>query len=386
MNDGVVLSVNGGSSSLKLALFEVAPGREELLARGTAERSSRGAYQLVMGERAATAESQPDALRLFAQLAGEARLPAPSAIGHRLVHGGREFQHATALDEQALERIRALIPLAPLHLPLEIELIETAGAVYPDATQWGCFDTAFHRAMPELAQRLPLPRELHDRGVQRYGFHGLSYAYVLQALGEQARGRLVIAHLGGGSSLAAVRDSCPIDTTMGLTPSGGLMMAARSGDLDPGVLVHLLRHEGYDAEGLDRLINHESGLAGVSGKAGDMRALLSLAPTIPAAEQAVEMYCRIAQKQIAAMAASLGGIDQLVFTAGIGENSPEVRARICSGLGFLGLHLDPERNARNAAVISPAPYYRTVRVVPTDEERMVARLTAEQCGEQPGSG
>ncbi len=314
-------------------------------------------------------------LRGYADLAQSAGLPLPDAVGHRLVHGGADFSGPVVLDDDAISRLRALTPLAPLHLPLEIGLIETAREVFPDTAQVGCFDTAFHQGMPTRARMLPLARPLWEKGVRRYGFHGLSYEYVLAALGGEAYGRIVIAHLGAGASLAAVKDGRPADTTMGMTPTGGLMMGQRCGDIDPGALIHLLRQEGYDAVGLDRLVNHESGLAGVSGLGSEMRTLLRLAPNEPTAEEAVELYCHIARKHIAAMTASLGGIDQLVFTAGIGERSPEIRARICRGLEFLGLEIDPELNERNAPVISPAPHFRKVRVVETNEELMVARQT-----------
>ncbi len=371
----VVLAVNGGSSSLKLALFEISEGEPRALARGSAERDERGRYRLRLGEEAAEAESQPEAMRCYSGMAEARGLPRPAAVGHRVVHGGPKFPGPALVDDKVLADLRELIPLAPLHLPLEIELVEAAREIFPQAAQVVCFDTAFHRAMPALSRRLPLPRRLQARGVERYGFHGLSYEYVLSALDEEAAGRLVIAHLGAGSSLAAVRDGRPVDTTMGMTPAGGLMMAARCGDLDPGVLLHLLRHEGYDAASVDRLVNKESGLFGVSGLDGDMRRLLELAPEHPEAEEAIGLYCHVARKHIAAMAASLGGLDQLIFTAGIGEHAAEVRRRICAGLEFLGLEIDPARNEGHEPVISADSSRATVRVVPTNEEVMVARQT-----------
>jgi len=378
-----VLAVNGGSSSLKLALFEITQGEPRALARGSAERNESGRYRLRLGEESAEADSQPEALRRYAEMAAARGLPGPAAVGHRVVHGGPKFAGPALVDDEVLAELRELIPLAPLHLPLEIELIEAAREVFPKAAQVVCFDTAFHRAMPALSRRLPLPRGLQARGVERYGFHGLSYEYVLAALGAEAAGRVVVAHLGAGSSLAAVRDGRPVDTTMGMTPAGGLMMAARCGDLDPGVLLHLLRNEGYDADSLDRLVNKESGLAGVSGLGGDMRRLLELAPREPAAEGAVELYCHVARKHIAAMAASLGGLDQLVFTAGIGEHAAEVRRRICAGLGFLGIEIDPARNEGHEPVISADSSRAAVRVVPTNEEVMVARQTQRLIAGEP---
>jgi acetate kinase len=229
--------------------------------------------------------------------------------------------------------------------------------------------------MPAVAQRLPLPRELHAKGIQRYGFHGLSYEYVVNTLGPATLGRAVIAHLGNGASLAAVRDGLPVDTTMGFTPTGGLMMGTRSGDLDPGVLVHLLAHEGFDAGAIERLVDHESGLLGVSGTTSDMKALLETRATDPRAADAVELFCYVLRKHIGAFAAVLGGLDTLVFTGGIGERATPVREETCGGLGHLGIQIDRGRNARHDPVISTPKSACTVRVVRTEEDLMIARHT-----------
>jgi acetate kinase len=373
-----ILCVNGGSSSLKVALYE-AGGEERRLAWGRSRNIGQAGAELEWNGAAAgglDGAGHSGALRRFSGLLAESGLPAPSAIGHRIVHGGEAFDGPRALTPEVAAELEMLIPLAPLHLPIEIALLEACSELWLGAPQVLCFDTAFHRRMPEVAQRLPLPRRLAAEGVRRYGFHGISYEYVLEALGAEARGRVILAHLGAGASLAAVLDGRPIDTTMGLTPAGGLMMATRSGDLDPGVVVHLLREKGYDAATIDRLVNEESGLLGVSGQSADMATLLRAAASDPHARESVESFCYIARKHIGAMAAALGGVDMLVFTAGIGENAPEVRARICDDLGYLGIVLDDEANRRNASRIDAANARCGVRVVPTNEELHIARRTA----------
>ena len=302
-------------------------------------------------------------------------LPRPDAAGHRVVHGGAASSEPRTVDTVLLQELRKLIPFAPLHMPSAIYAIEAVAARFPGIPQVLCFDTAFHRAMPEVAQRYPLPRHFWEEGVRRYGFHGLSFEYILTALGPEAQGRVVIAHLGNGASLAAVRNGRPMDTTMGFTPSGGLMMGTRTGDLDPGVLIHLMNEKGYDAGELDLLINTESGLLGVSGLSADMRTLTEQRQREPHAAEAVEMFCYSVRKQIGAMAAVLGGLDMLVFTGGIGEHSAAVRWETCAGLEYLGIVLDPCRNAENASTISAAESACVVRVIPTNEDLMIARHT-----------
>ena len=253
--------------------------------------------------------------------------------------------------------------------------MEAVTARFPALPQVACFDTAFHHRMPELARRLPLPRTLWDAGIRRYGFHGLSYEYIVWRLGPAARGRTIIAHLGNGASMAAVRDGMPVDTTMGLTPAGGFMMGTRSGDLDPGIAIYLLRGKGYDADRLERLVNNESGLLGVSESSPDMKTLLELREKEPAAAQAVSMFCYQLRKSIGAFAAALGGLDLLVFTGGIGERAAPVRWEACQGLEHLGLQLDPERNTAHADTVSRPDSRCMVRVIPTDEDLMIARHT-----------
>jgi acetate kinase len=279
-----------------------------------------------------------------------------------------------------LATLRRVTPFAPLHLPAEIAAIEAIAERLPDVPQVVCFDTAFHRAMPDVARRLPLPRGAFDEGIRRYGFHGLSYEYVLEQVGGASAGRLVMAHLGNGASLAAVHDGKPVDTTMGLTPTGGLMMGTRTGDLDPGALVHWMRAHHADVDALAHLVDHESGLLGVSGTTSDMQQLLDARDESAEAAEAVALFCWTARKHVGAMAAALCGLDTLVFTGGIGEHAAPIRAEICAGLGHLGVEIDPARNAAHGAAIGVPGRPCTVRIVPTDEDRMIARHTRDVLG------
>jgi len=271
--------------------------------------------------------------------------------------------------------LRRLVAFAPLHLPSQLQGIEAVAAHFPGLPQVACFDTAFHRRMPEVAQRFPLPRSLWDEGVRRYGFHGLSYEYIVEKLGSAAHGRTIIAHLGNGASLVAVRDGQPVDTTMGFTPTGGFLMGTRSGDLDPGILLYLMNEKRYDARQLEQLVNHEAGLLGVSGTSSDMKTLLEKRDGDSNAAQAVEMFCYYLRKHIGALTAVLGGLDALVFTGGIGERAAPVRWEVCRGLEYLGIHLDPERNALHADPINTPHSLCTVRVIPTNEDLIIARHT-----------
>lgn len=378
-----VLCLNGGSSSLKLALWEVGSGERALL-RGAVEGIGRARTRLwlrapggeAIAERALSADDHASAARALLEALAAHEGGALDAIGHRIVHGGPDHLAPTRVDEALLAALRAATPFAPLHLPAELATLEAATALHARTPQVVCFDTTFHRTMPAVARRLPLPRALWDRGVRRYGFHGLSYESIVDALGAARAGRLIVAHLGSGASLCALRDGVSCETTMGFTPTGGLMMATRSGDLDPGVLVHLMRADGLDADGLEALVARESGLRGVSGTSADMQALLEARGHDPAADEAVAMFCYGVRRQVGALAAALGGLDGLVFTGGIGQHAAAVRAEICAPLGHLGIALDPAANAAPAPVVSAASSRCVVRVVPTDEERMIARHTA----------
>ena len=373
-----ILCLNTGSSSLKFALFAAGAGEDERL-RGAvtglgAERPRLRLWDAggrLQREAAVDARAAVDAVPLVLEAVAAY---TPAAVGHRLVHGGPDHVAPARLDAALLAALRRASLLAPLHLPAQLAVVEAVAARRPELPQVACFDTAFHSRLPAVARRLPLPRSLDDEGVRRYGFHGLSYEYVVEAVGQGA-GRLVIAHLGSGASLAAVRDGAPVDTTMSLTPSGGIMMGTRSGDLDPGVLVYLLRTRGWDADAVERFVNQEAGLLGVSGRSADMEALLAARDTDAAAAEAVAVFCWQARKAVGALAAALGGLDTLVFTGGIGEHAAPVRAGICDGLAHLGIRLDAAKNAADAPVISVLDVPCTVRVVPTDEDRMIARHT-----------
>jgi acetate kinase len=300
-----------------------------------------------------------------------------AGVGHRVVNGMQRSAPAWVTPE-LLQELHRISPYDPEHLPSEIALIEAFSRRYPQLPQLACFDTAFHQGMPRLAKLLPLPRRLEAQGVQRYGFHGLSYAYLIEELlrmGEPAanKGRAILLHLGNGASLAAVRQGQCIDTSMGFTPASGMMMSTRSGDIDPALACFLAGTEAMSAEQFQHMVNHQSGLLGVSGLSPDMRDLLAAEAHDPAAAEAVALFCYQARKWIGAYAAVLGGVDALVFTGGIGENAAEVRLRICAGLGFLGIELDEARNQQAAGVISSDASRVSVRIVRTDEEVMIAR-------------
>ncbi|MEO2089475.1 MAG: acetate/propionate family kinase [Gemmataceae bacterium] len=392
---GRVLTLNGGSSSIKFALFDAENPLRRTLA-GAVERIGFADAFLRAGgpdrpdERRSLPASDPAqaAIGLVDWLGGLGELDRVAAIGHRVVHGGPKHFDPQFVVPELLADLRAAVPLDPAHLPAEIRLIEAMARRLPGVPQVACFDTAFHRDLPTPARLLPIPRRYAAAGVRRYGFHGLSYAYLLEELerraGTQAaRGRVVLAHLGSGASMAAVRGGRCIDTTMGLTPAGGLVMGTRTGDLDPGVLVHLLRTEKLSADDLDRLVNRESGLLGVSETSSDLRDLLGRQETDPRAAEAVELFCYQARKWVGALAAALGGLDALVFAGGVGENAAEVRTRVCDGLGFFGVRLDADRNAVGAGLISADGCPCAVWVIPTDEELMIARTVLKVLESSP---
>jgi len=383
-----ILTINCGSSTLKFELFE-ASDEERSIARGVVDRiGGRGSAELTSesGERAlrsvAAADHGEAALRAIRLLDSSGLLGALQAVGHRVVHGGERFSGPVLLDAGAEEAIEELAELAPLHngpaLSATRAIREALGPRIPHVV---CFDTAFHSRMPRVARLFALPRHLADEGVLRYGFHGLSYEYVmgeLRALDpEAASGRILIAHLGNGASMVAVRSGVGVDTTMGFTPVGGLVMGTRSGDLDPGVLLYLLDEKELSPPQLGELINRGAGLLGVSETTADMRDLLGREADDSRAAEAISLFCYQAKKFLGALAAALGGLDTLVFTGGIGEHAATVRWRICEGLEFLGIRLDPDRNAEPASIVSQDGTPVTVRVIPTDENLMIARHTRE---------
>jgi acetate kinase len=385
-SDGhMILCLNSGSSSLKFALYQLRGPDERRLAQGAVERIGlTDGHLWIQGaddddkDLADERRDFPDhtaAVEAMFTVAARIGFPTPVAVGHRVVHGGPQHTAPARVGAPLLAELRRLVPFAPLHLPSAIQGIEAVASRFPDLPQVACFDTAFHHRMPEVAQRFPLPRDLWHEGVRRYGFHGLSYEYIVATLGAAAQGRLLIAHLGNGASLAAVHNGQPRDTSMGFTPTGGVMMGTRSGDLDPGVLIHLMHGKGYDAGQLEELVNHQAGLLGVSGLSPDMKTLLDQRQHEPHAAQAVELFCYQLRKYIGALTAMLGGLDTLVFTGGIGEHAAPVRWETCQGLAYLGIALDPQRNAAPAEVISTPQSTCTVRVIPTHEDLMIARHT-----------
>jgi acetate kinase len=389
-----VLALNGGSSSLKFAAFSIGDGEGEPreLARGAVERIGSADAVLRVGAAGTTPREEHcragdlgTALpRVLDALTGLGiRL---DAAGHRIVHGGPKHLQPTRVDNSLITSLREAIPFAPLHLPGELALIEAVGRERPALPQVACFDTAFHARMPEIAKRLPLPSWLWDSGVHRYGFHGLSYESIVRTLGSLVSGRVIVAHLGNGASMVALRDGEPLETTMGFTPSAGLVMGTRPGDLDPGVVVYLSRDRGMDASALEDLISRHSGLLALSESTSDMQSLLAARASDHRAELAVAMFCYSARKWIGALSAVLGGLDTLVFTGGIGEHAAPVREEICRELAHLGIDLDPARNARSESVVTVDGSLCTVRVIATDEELVVARHTARLTGGGSSSG
>jgi acetate kinase len=386
-----ILSVNSGSSSIKFALHRLGP-KEVLLGEGAVERigladgwfhMNDGQGSRVVDEHLAFDRHIHAVRAIFGALEDQA-LPVPDAVGHRIVHGGPHHAAPELVTQELVKALRKLIPVAPLHMPSEIMGIEAVTEHYPDLQQVVCFDTAFHATIPELALRLPLPRSFWQEGIRRYGFHGLSYEYVVSVLGEEARKRVIIAHLGNGASMVAVKDGRSIETTMGFSPIAGLMMGTRCGSLDPGVSLYLLSEKGYDADRLAQLLSHESGLLGVSGMSSDMKTLLEHRAADAHAAQAVDMFCYHARKAIGSLAAVLGGLDVLVFTGGMGERAAPVRWAICRGLDYLGIQLNPHSNDLAEDVISSSGSSCTVRIVATNEDLMIARHTAALLAEKKG--
>jgi acetate kinase len=385
-----ILTINGGSSSVKFASFEASDSGDAVERRlaGSIQRIGLPDAHLRIRDRGGKtledrsleiADASQAATILIDSLKRLASLADIAAIGHRIVHGGPNYLDHAPITPEMLAELRRLAPIDPDHLPGEIALIEVFTAHLAGKPEIACFDTAFHRDLPHVARRLPIPQAYDDAGIRRYGFHGLSYAYLMKELarlagGEAANQRVILAHLGAGASMAAVKGGRCIDTTMSFTPTAGLVMATRAGDLDPGVLIYLMRQEKLTADQLDELINKKSGLLGVSGATSDMRDLLAQRVTYPRAALAVDVFCYQARKWIGALAAALGGVDTLVFSGGIGENSPEVRAGICADLGHLGVSVDDAQNKASAPVISMASSRVPVRVIPTDEEVMIAKI------------
>lgn len=379
-----ILTVNGGSSSIKIALFDansmgrVLKGHIERIGSPGSKFSIKGSAPVDSFEREIHAPDHHTAVEVLMEWVHE-RLPPGEllAVGHRVVHGGPKYLEAQRLTPEMVADLHELEPFDPEHLPQEILLTEAFQKRFPGLQQVACFDTAFHRQLPREARLLPLPRRYEAKGVRRYGFHGLSYAFLMEELGgiapREAHGRVVLAHLGNGASLAAVRDGCAMDTTMAFTPTAGIPMSTRSGDLDPGLVWYLTRVENLTAPEFNELVNSKSGLLGISETSSDMRDLLEAEARDPRAADAVAVFCYEIKKRIGAYAAALGGIDTLVFSGGIGENAAEVRGRCCNGLEFFGIEIDSDKNVAGADVISKTNARVKVRVMRTDEELMIAK-------------
>jgi acetate kinase len=388
-----VLAINAGSSSIKFALFNTAPPLRRGLS-GTLERIGTGnatlTYRREEGgkptvEQLGLLDRRGAVEHLSAWLDRQVGLTSIGAIGHRLVHGGPKYGAPVRITDEVLAELHRVVSFAPEHLPAAIELIVHFGTEAPDLPQVACFDTSFHWQMPQVAKLLALPRRFEAEGVRRYGFHGLSCAYLMEELtrrvgAEAAAGRVILAHLGNGASLTAVANGKSVDTSMGFTPAAGIPMSTRSGDLDPGLVLYFARSASMGAIQFNSMINHQSGLLGISETSSDMRDLLAKEADDPRAAEAVALFCYQAKKFIGAYAAALGGLDSLVFAGGIGEQASPVRSRICEGLGFLGIAIDPERNLANAPVVSPDDARVAVHVISTNEELMIAKATTGLLG------
>jgi acetate kinase len=378
-----ILALNSGSSSLKFGLYRVGSARIEVLLSGEAESLgdkegkfvARDSRNVVLLSETTPFPSQREAIIRIARLLADSKMPAPAAVGHRIVHGGPKLRHHCLIDDEVLYQLDAAIAFAPLHIPSALSVLRFAREHFPAATQAACFDTAFHADLAEVARVLPIPKDLQSEGIQRYGFHGLSCESIVRQLADDLPDRLIIAHLGNGASVTAVKAGKSIDTSMGLTPSGGAIMSTRSGDLDPGVLIYLMREKKLDAAMLEELIDHRSGVLGISAIGGDMRRLHKAAPSNADARLAIQMFCYSVRKQVAAMIAALDGVDLVVFTGGIGENDEEVRAAICRGLSWIGVSLDETRNAFANNPVNDSASRCRVRVLPSQEDEQIARHT-----------
>jgi len=381
-----ILTINGGSSSIKIALFEADGSLKRILAGGIeriglpeATWHAKGADERYTFSRSVVAPDHTAAIGILMDWVDErGGRDALAAVGHRVVHGGPKYCEPQQITASLVEELHQLDPFDPEHLPEEILLTEAFHHRFPDLFQVACFDTAFHHDLPRVAQLLPIPRRYNAKGVRRYGFHGLSYAFLMGELArlggdEAARGRVILAHLGNGASLAAVHNGKSKDTSMSLTPAAGVPMSTRTGDIDPCLFWYLVRTEKMGAKQFNEMVNFQSGLLGVSETSSDMHDLLACEAQDVRAAEAVALFCYQVKKCIGGFAAALGGLDTLVFTGGIGENASTVRARICDGLGFLGIDLDQERNAKHEPWISSGTGRVKVRVIRTDEELMIAK-------------
>jgi len=376
----LVLALNSGSSSLKFGLYRMQAQETHRLISGEAESigkkkgdfHAQDAHGAALIRESAALPTQEAAVTRFARLLIDLKMPAPQSVGHRIVHGGPKLRHPCVIDDSVLGELEAATAFAPLHMPAALSVIRCARAHYPGLPQVACFDTTFHASMPDVARVLPIPRALRAEGVERYGFHGLSCESIVRQLGDRLPGDLLIAHLGNGASITAVKRGRSIDTSMGLTPTGGIIMGTRSGDLDPGVLVYLAREKKLDVSRLEELVDRRSGLLGISGVSEDLRNLDKAPPSNADARLAIAMFCYSAAKQLAAMCVALGGLDSIVFTGGIGEHDARARDAICAHLAVLGVRLDAARNRNANDPISDSASRCEVRVLPSQEDEQIA--------------
>jgi acetate kinase len=381
----LILTLNGGSSSIRFALYEMGASLKRVLS-GKIDRIDQVGATLSFRHDQEESEEKVKVSAVDHKAAAHCLMDwfskrtdysSIKAIGHRVVHGMKHTE-PELVNEALLHELRTLSAYDPEHLPGEIELIEVCRERHPELLQVTCFDTAFHTTMPDVAKRIAIPRRYRSIGVQRYGFHGLSYSYLIKELKElgdpaASNGRVILAHLGNGASMTAVRDGQSIDTSMGFTPTSGLIMSTRSGDIDPGLMSYLARIESMGVSQFQQMVNHESGLLGISETSSDMRDLMVHEASDTRAAEAVESFCYQAKKGIGSYAAVLGGVDTIVFAGGIGENCPSVRSRICADLEFLGVELDETQNTANESMISTLASRVSVRVIRTDEELMIAQ-------------
>jgi acetate kinase len=383
----IVLALNSGSSSLKFGVYRVNSSREEPLLTGEAHAigAAHGEFSLLDARDSTTSREprvfadQSTALAHIISVLAASNLPALTAVGHRVVHGGAALREHCLIDETVVHQLDAAAVFAPIHTPAALSVIQLAIERFPGLPQVACLDTAFHADMPDVASTFPIAASLRAHGMKRYGFHGLSCESIVRQLAHEAPDRVVIAHLGNGASVTAVKRGKSIDTSMGLTPTGGVMMSTRSGDIDPGLLIYLLLQKEFRAVQLEHILNNESGLLGISGLSGDMRHLHDVAASNATAQLAVDMFCYAVRKQIAAMIAALNGIDRLVFTGGIGENDALVRATICSGLACMGIHLSDNSNRSKRDAIQAVDLQCLVEVLPAAEEQQIAHHTWNLC-------
>ena len=382
-----VLALNSGSSSLKFGLYKVRYSHTQRLVSGEAESIGKEAAvfhaedatgALLLRESAAM-PSQNDGVIRIARLLTDMKMPTPQSIGHRIVHGGPKLKHHCIIDDSVLDELNAAVAFAPLHMPPALSVIHFSRTHFPGLPQVACFDTSFHAHMPDIARVLPIPYALRAEGIERYGFHGLSCESIVHQLRSALPSKLLIAHLGNGASITAVKDGQSIDTSMGLTPTGGIIMGTRSGDLDPGVLFYLARQKKLDVIQLEELVDRRSGLLGVSGVSADLRDLHKIAHSNADARLAIDMFCYSAAKQLAAMSAALTGVDTIVFTGGIGENDAEARALICGHLGVIGVRLEASRNRDADDPISDDASRCHVRILPSLEDEQIARHAWALC-------